>query len=105
MARLSFTIFKWDSEDVACPTEVKQSEEGRGAYIKLYAKELTYHCWCRTRGVAETEQLLQEVLDAFWEATDTMGVQLVNHAKTKEIWSMQHQNLATCSQVSQFPVT
>ena len=71
MARLSLAIFEWDDGDVARLTEAKQSEEGRGAHIKLSAKELARHCRRRTRGVAETERLLQE-------AEDTMGVPLID---------------------------
>ena len=93
MARLSFAIFEWDDGDVARLTEAKQSEEGRGAHIKLSAKELARHCRRRTRGVAETERLLQEVLDTLWEAEDTMGVPLIDRARMEEIWSTQRRHL------------
>lgn len=93
MARLSFAMFEWDDGDVAHLREAKQSEEGRDAQIKLSAKELARHCRRRTRGVAETERLLQEVLDAFWQATDSMGVPLIDRARMEEIWSTQRRHL------------
>ncbi|KAG7454080.1 hypothetical protein MATL_G00263900 [Megalops atlanticus] len=93
MARLSLSIFEWDAEDVARLREAKQSEEGGGAHVKLSAKELARHCRRRTRGAAETERLLREALDAFWEATDTMGVPLIDRARMEEIWSTQRRHL------------
>ncbi|KAK0140606.1 hypothetical protein N1851_022420 [Merluccius polli] len=91
MARLSFAIFEWDGEDVARLKEAKQSSEG--GRDTLSAKELARHCRRRTRGAAETERLLQEVLDAFWEVTDTMGVPLIDRARMEEIWSTQRRHL------------
>ncbi|XP_041947807.1 uncharacterized protein LOC121708916 [Alosa sapidissima] len=93
MARLSFAIFEWDDEDVARLREAKQSVEGRDAHIKLSAKELARHCRRRTRGAAETERLLREVLDTFSGLTDTMGVPLIDRARMEEIWSTQRRHL------------
>ena len=69
MARLSFAIFEWDGEDVRRLKEAKQSSEWRDAQVTLSAKELARHCRRRTRGAAETERLIQVVLDAFWHST------------------------------------
>ncbi|XP_044025644.1 uncharacterized protein LOC122863319 [Siniperca chuatsi] len=93
MARLSFAIFEWDSGDVDRLTEAKQSEEGRDAHITLSARELARHCRRRTRGAQETERLIQEVLDSFWAAADTMGVPLIDRARMEEIWSTQRRHL------------
>ncbi|KAL2082140.1 hypothetical protein ACEWY4_021958 [Coilia grayii] len=95
MARLSFAVFEWDGGDVARLREAKQSQEGLGdaAYVKLSAKELARHSRRRTRGAAETERLLREVLDAFWEVTDSMGVPLIDRARMEEIWSTQRRHL------------
>ncbi|KAJ8289329.1 hypothetical protein GJAV_G00000020 [Gymnothorax javanicus] len=93
MARLSFAIFEWDSRDVDRLMEAKQSEEGKDAHVKLSAEELARHCRRRTRGQQETERLVQEVLDAFWEATDTTGVPLIDRARMEEIWSTQRRHL------------
>ncbi|XP_030196810.1 uncharacterized protein LOC115531596 [Gadus morhua] len=93
MARLSFAIFEWDGEDVRRLKEAKQSSEGRDAQVTLSAKELARHCRRRTRGVAETERLIQEVLDAFWHVTDTMGVALIDRARMEDIWGTQRRHL------------
>ncbi|XP_058509620.1 uncharacterized protein LOC131475475 [Solea solea] len=93
MARLSFAIFEWDAGDVARLREAKQSVEGKDAHIKLSAKELARHCRRRTRGAAETERLLREVLDAFWDLTDSMGVPLIDRDRMEEIWSTQRCHL------------
>ena len=93
MARLSFAIFDGDGEDVRRLKEAKQSSEGRDAQVTLSAKELARHCRRRTRGVAETERLIQEVLDAFWHVTDTMGVPLIDRARMEDIWGTQRRHL------------
>ncbi|CAL8257266.1 unnamed protein product [Arctogadus glacialis] len=93
MARLSFTIFEWDGEDVRRLMEAKQSSEGRDAQVTLSAKELARHCRRRTRGAAETERLIQEVLDAFCHVTDTMGVPLIDRARMEDIWGTQRRHL------------
>ncbi|CAL8266760.1 unnamed protein product [Boreogadus saida] len=93
MARLSFAIFEWDGEDVRRLKEAKQSSEGRDAQVTLSAKELARHCRRRTRGAAETERLIQEVLDAFWLVTDTMGVPLIDRARMEDIWGTQLRHL------------
>ncbi|KAG7500103.1 hypothetical protein JOB18_008713 [Solea senegalensis] len=93
MARLSFAVFEWDTGDVTRLREAKQSVEGEDTHIKLSAMELARHCRRRTRGAAETERLLREVLDAFWDMTDTMGVPLIDRARMEEIWSAQRRHL------------
>ena len=95
MARLSFAVFEWDGEDVARLKEAKRSSEGgRDAQeVRLSAKELARHCRRRTRGAPETERLLREVLDAYWEVTDSMGVPLIDGARMEEIWQTQRRHL------------
>ncbi|CAL8276692.1 unnamed protein product [Merluccius merluccius] len=99
MARLSFAIFEWDAEDLSRLKEAKQSEEGRDAQeVKLSAKELARHCRrgagaACSRSPVETERLVQEVLDAFWHVTDSMGVPLIDRARMEEIWSTQRRHL------------
>ncbi|KAG7524491.1 hypothetical protein JOB18_012650 [Solea senegalensis] len=93
MARLSFAIFEWDTGDIARLRAAKQSMEGRDVHIKLSAKELAGHCRRHTKGAAETERLLREVLDAFWHMTDAMGVPLIDRARMEEIWSTQRRHL------------
>lgn len=93
MTRLSLAILEWDGEDVAHLIEAKESKEGRVTHVKLSPKELAQHCRRRTRGVAETERLLQEVLDSFWEKTDMMGTPLIDRTRMEEIWSTQRRHL------------
>nr|XP_043909248.1 uncharacterized protein LOC122786817 [Solea senegalensis] len=93
MSRLSFAILEWDAGDVARLRKAKQCVEGEDTHIKLSAMELVRHCRRRTRGTVETERLLREVLDAFWDMTDTMGVPLIDRACMEEIWSAQRRHL------------
>ncbi|KAM9341602.1 uncharacterized protein ABDE67_015265 [Symphorus nematophorus] len=94
MARLSFAMFEWDAGDVARLRGAKQSEEGRDAHITLTGRELARYCRRRTRGAEETERLIREVLDSSWEATDTVGVPLIDRDRMENIWSMQRRHLA-----------
>ena len=93
MSRLSFAMLEWDGCDVARLKEAKQSEEGRDAHMEPTSRELARHCRRYTRGAAETELLVQEVLDSFSEVTDTMGVPLFDRAKMDEVWSTQRHHL------------
>ncbi|XP_062239342.1 uncharacterized protein LOC133949157 [Platichthys flesus] len=93
MTHLSTAIFEWDSGDLSRLEEAKQSEEEGDACVQLTSKELASHCRRRTRGVLETERLIQEVLDYFWVATDSMGIPFIDHAKMEEVWSMQRRHL------------
>ncbi|XP_019729959.1 uncharacterized protein LOC109518521 [Hippocampus comes] len=91
MARLASAIFEWDPEDIERLKRAKQAVEG--VRITLKAKELEQHCRCRTRGAEMTESLVQEVLDHFWEAKDTMGNPLINQERMTEIWRTQRRHL------------
>ncbi len=55
--------------------------------------ELLRHCRRRTRGAAETERLIQEALDAFWEAKDNLGVALIDQDLMGEQWRSQRRHL------------
>ncbi|KAL2082089.1 hypothetical protein ACEWY4_021907 [Coilia grayii] len=93
MARLSLAIFEWDAGDLGRLREAKQSEEEGSRDIKLSARELVRHCRRRTRGVAETERLLLQVLVAFCKAKDSTGAPLIDQTRMKEIWSTQRRHL------------
>ncbi|XP_051778746.1 uncharacterized protein LOC127526673 [Erpetoichthys calabaricus] len=97
MARLSFCIFEWDQGDVARLRQAKAGEAGndpRGSgYGKIPLKELARHCRRRTRGAEETGRLIDEMLEAFGDATDTMGIPLLGRAKIQEIWKTQRRHL------------
>ncbi|KAL2082093.1 hypothetical protein ACEWY4_021911 [Coilia grayii] len=92
MARLSLAIFEWDAGDLGRLREAKQSEEG-SRDVKLSARELVRHCRRRTRGVAETERLLLQVLVTFCKAKDSTGAPLIDQTRMKEIWSTQRRHL------------
>ncbi|KAL2082092.1 hypothetical protein ACEWY4_021910 [Coilia grayii] len=92
MARLSLAIFEWDAGDLVRLRKAKQSEEG-SRDVKLSARELVRHCRRRTRGVAETERLLLQVLVTFCKAKDSTGAPLIDQTRMKEIWSTQRRHL------------
>ncbi|CAB1441186.1 unnamed protein product [Pleuronectes platessa] len=87
MSRLSFAIFEWDGGDFTRLQEARQSR------LDPTSRELARHCRRRTRGVEETERLIQELLDTMWDATDIMGVPLIDHPEMEEIWSTQRCHL------------
>ena len=59
-------------------------------------QELARHCRRETRGAAETEALLDEVLTAFMEdlGRETLGVQLFGEARLKHTWAQQRAHVA-----------
>ncbi|XP_051778448.1 uncharacterized protein LOC127526605 [Erpetoichthys calabaricus] len=97
MARLSFCIFEWDQGDVAQLRQAKAGEVGKGprgsGYGNIPLKELARHCRRRTRGAEETGRLIDEMLEAFGDATDTMGVPLLDRDKIQDIWKTQRRHL------------
>ncbi|XP_019747785.1 uncharacterized protein LOC109529068 [Hippocampus comes] len=92
MARLASAIFEWDERDLERLKRAKQAAQDGGRVV-LKAKELERHCRRRTRGAEETERLVQEVLDHFWEAKDTMGNPLIHQERMAEIWRTQRRHL------------
>ncbi|XP_028998209.2 uncharacterized protein LOC129603588 [Betta splendens] len=94
MARLSYAIYMWDQDDLALLEKAKRAEEGRDSYIRLSAKELARHCRRYTRGAAETERLIQELLDQFWDLRNDLGVVLIDHERMEAIWSVQRRHLS-----------
>lgn len=92
MGRLTFALFEWDQGDVDLVKRAKQAEGCHG-HIAPTAKELARHCRRRVRSVDEAERLVQEVLDHYAEATDLMGVKLIDRARMAEIWRTQRRHL------------
>ncbi|XP_063078737.1 uncharacterized protein LOC134468795 [Engraulis encrasicolus] len=95
MSRLSFAIFEWDHADVELLTLAKRREANLGAtaQIQLSNAELLCHCRRRTRGAAETQRLIQEALDAFWEAKDNLGVALIDQELMAQQWRLQRRHM------------
>lgn len=61
--------------------------------INPTADELARHCRRHVRSVEEAERLVQEHLDHYAQATDTMGVKLIYQAGIAEIWRTQRRHL------------
>ncbi|XP_052471905.1 uncharacterized protein LOC128028665 [Carassius gibelio] len=85
MGHLSACIFEWDAGDV------ERLKEACGG--KPTAKELARHCRRRTRGAKETKELIEQLLNDFMEATDTMGVRLFDKERMEEIWRTQQPHI------------
>lgn len=58
--------------------------------------ELALHCRRKTRGVAETTQLISELIETFSgeKGRDTLGVPLINSSRMKSIWDAQRTHIA-----------
>lgn len=104
MAKLSTCIFLWDQGDVALLREAKRRELEQQQGItglsdellinRLTSKELAWQCRRRTRGMEETEQLIGEMLEAFKDARETMGIPLVHQERMVVIWSTQRKHVS-----------
>ncbi|XP_070834704.1 uncharacterized protein [Chaetodon trifascialis] len=92
MRRLSGCIFEWDPEDMSRLRAVQSDKSRRGSGLTL--KEMSRHCRRRTRGAQVTERLLDETLQAFMGATDTMNTPLLDRDQMEKIWSIQRKHVA-----------
>ncbi|XP_016104299.1 uncharacterized protein [Sinocyclocheilus grahami] len=103
MAKLSACIFVWDEGDVALLREAKRRELEQQQGIKglteeqltgrLTSRQLAQHCRRCTRGVEETEQLIRQMLEAFKDARETMGIPLMDQERMDVIWDTQRRHL------------
>ena len=93
MKRISFSIFEWDSGDMERLREAKLPPDTAPT-----RQEKARHCRRTTRGVAETDRLLNETVQVFLGAKDTMGIPLLDKAKMREIWSTQRRHVK-CIQI------
>lgn len=94
MRRLSSSIFVWDQQDMALLKRAKEAKGGPGAWRKVTLKELARHCRRCTRGPQETERLIEETLEHFQSAKDTMGILLLDPERVKGIWSTQRRHIS-----------
>ncbi|XP_049916991.1 uncharacterized protein LOC126400399 [Epinephelus moara] len=92
MRRLSCCIFEWDPEDLSRLNLAKQGEQS-GRRNVMTIKEMARHCRHRTRGVQETERLLDETVEVFLGATDSMNIQLLDRCRMENIWNTQRQHV------------
>ncbi|XP_028300700.1 uncharacterized protein LOC114462201 [Gouania willdenowi] len=92
MRRISAAIFVWDPEDVALLKRAKEAAVP-GSWGTVTLKEMARHCRRATRGTELTERFLDDVLDAFKDATDTMGVPLLDADRVEPIWATQRRHV------------
>lgn len=99
LQRLSGCIFEWNQEDLSLFRMTRQSEQSSSRRISVI-KELSRHCRHCTRGAQETERLIDELLQTFMDATDAIGVPLLDWDHMKAIWSSERKHV-DCIQVRQ----
>ncbi|GFR59667.1 hypothetical protein ElyMa_003513500, partial [Elysia marginata] len=77
LRKLSAAIFQWDEGDVKRLQVAKAKEiQSRGLRlpVELTSKELNPHCRRKTRGAAETEALIDELLTIYIQRRCRLGV-------------------------------
>ncbi|XP_053406185.1 uncharacterized protein LOC123525390 [Mercenaria mercenaria] len=108
-SKLSSCIFEWDKGDISMLRRAKKgelkdkfgrvpSEEQISAHITT--AELARHCRRKTRGVQKTRTLIDQLLNAMWDLTDSTGVRLVNADSMKQVWETQQKHLPCIQDVS-----
>ncbi|XP_028297501.1 uncharacterized protein LOC114459443 [Gouania willdenowi] len=107
MGRLSHCIFMWDEDDLKALKIAKQSElEAKGrtpseadVLRSISQSELALHCKRTTRGVRETQVLIERLIQGLDgdNGRDTLGVPLINSARMSEIVKSQKKHV-TCIQ-------
>lgn len=104
LQQLSSCIFLWDPEDTARLLKAtKRMLEAQGMTFSSDAgvwrhvsrKNMALHCRRRTRGAAETERLIGDLLETFGGASgrDTMGISLLDQDRIQKIWKEQRRHL------------
>ena len=102
MSRLASCIFKWESADVKRLERAKHEElkaagipnPSDSAVRKAITKaEMARHCKRRTRGVAATKEVINNLLLELSTSTDTLGVPFLK-PEMRTIWSEQPHHLA-----------
>ena len=101
---LSRCLFEWDADDVKALVEAKRGELAlRGAHMPdedvrrlLTKNDLARHCRRRTRGVQVTEDLLDQLVEAYESprAQDVLGVPLFPEGALRNTWKKQRRHVA-----------
>ena len=97
MGLLSNFIFHWDEQDLSRLVKSKRNKLAtKNLYIKsdvdilkqLSHYELALHFRRKTRGVTETTQLINQLIETFSgeRGRDTLGVPLINVSRMATIW-------------------
>ena len=106
MDRLPRCIFAWDERDLELLKRAKRSELVGSGKIDdptdqqvlrcLTKRELQIHCRRKTRGTAETTQLLEETLGFFTGpgGIDMAGMPLLDVERTWVIWNSQKKHVS-----------
>lgn len=102
-SKLSSCIFEWDKSDIDNLRQAKRAELVKKhrdhtpthsqVLASINSSELAKHCRRRTRGVEETQALIEQLLDSMWDLTDTTGLPLINHESMSHVWEMQQKHL------------
>ncbi|XP_078368967.1 uncharacterized protein LOC144652946 isoform X2 [Oculina patagonica] len=83
-------VFQWDANDLTLLNSAKREELRRAGVANpsdkavkkaLTKDEMARHCQSRTRGVAETSRLMEELMSSKSGATDALGVPLFREDK------------------------
>ena len=104
LQQLSLCIFLWDPADTARLLDSrKRTLEAQGMTFSSVAgvwrhvsrRDMAAHCRRRTRGAAETERLIGDLLESFGGANgrDTMGIPLLDRDRIQAIWAEQRRHL------------
>ena len=101
--KLSSCIFEWEQGDVDRLRKAKATElckelpchepSTQEIASRLTSTELARHCRRRTRGVEETQQRIQNLLDTMWDLTDATGRHLVDPEAMTRVWDLQKKHL------------
>ena len=93
LQRLSTALLVWDADDLAALRRATHEELVQAGIppaklteatvsSAVHREQLLRHCRRQTRGVAESTRLVQELLEAFEDATDAQGLPLLS----PEVW-------------------
>ena len=70
-----------------------QESSDKQILASLKRTEMARYCKRRTCGVDVTRRMIQSLLDAMWELTDTTGLRLINADSMQHIWKVQQKHL------------
>ncbi len=101
MSKLSSCVFEWDAADYSKLIDAKTGELTKAgvsypsfdvARNAITLVELARHCKRKTRGIAVTIKLLEELILTMSPATDPLGVPLLRK-EMQEIWMEQKKHV------------
>lgn len=102
MAKVSAAVFEWDKSDVSLLYRAKREELELAGVMNptddavrkaITKKELARHCRRQTRGEETTIKLLDDLINSFIGATDTLGVALLKD-DALAIWDVEKKHVS-----------